>query len=117
MFVTDFSICFTIKYPSLTNSPCLFHRKCKENSVENMNTNVLGCERLKVKWGTQGEHTQFYKTHTAGSPFATLKTEGSNHLHISLQMGCSRYYHPLREWGHTPPTKIVKTSMKLLWQH
>ena len=42
-FQTDFSICFTIKYTSLTNSPCLFHRKCKENSVENINTNVLGC--------------------------------------------------------------------------
>ena len=36
-------LCFTIKYTSLINSPCLFHRKCKENSVENMNTNVLGC--------------------------------------------------------------------------
>ena len=26
-----------------TNSPCQYHKECKETSVENMNTNVLGC--------------------------------------------------------------------------
>ena len=40
---SNLSNCLNYKYTSLTNSPCLFHRKCKENSVENMNTNVLGC--------------------------------------------------------------------------
>ena len=62
MFLTDSSICFTIKYTSLTNSSCLFHWKCKENSVENINTNVLGCKGLKVKWGRVNPHNSIKPT-------------------------------------------------------
>ena len=54
----------------------------------------------------QGEHTQFYKTHTAGSPFATLKTEGSNHLHISLQWDAAGITILRGNGGILPPQKL-----------
>ena len=59
-----------------------------------------------MEWG--GEPTQFHNTHTTHPPFASFKTEGSNHLHISLQWDAAGITILRGNGGILPPRKLWK---------